>query len=176
MKSLLVALTAITLVMVCVVIFRLATRDYPNPPLFQPAVSRMHSKTPRSRAPSSELVDVSGPLHLRKITRIVLPGYPDWAERDGITGKVSAKIWVRPDGQLMPVLQVTRMGPDARLDDLALEALRQWEFAPLKGATGDQWGVVTFKFALGYEATREHTWKRPSTVPPASMPVPTRWH
>ena len=60
------------------------------------------------------------------------------------------RIWVQPNGQVKgaPTVESSSGYPD--LDQVVIDALRGWEFAPLAAGvkSEDQWGVITFKFML----------------------------
>ncbi len=91
---------------------------------------------------------------------MAIPDYPEWAERDGITGEVSAKIWVMPEGHVNNLVQVIRVSTEQRFNDLALDAVRQWRFARRPKAHGKQWGIVTFHFKLQYPKPGASPWTR----------------
>jgi TonB family protein len=93
---------------------------------------------------------IAGPISQRQISRKVVPKYPRWALDRRISGTVVVRIWVLPNGQVkgVPTVETSSGYPD--LDQVVVDALRGWEFAPLGSGVKaeDQWGVVTFKFAL----------------------------
>ena len=93
---------------------------------------------------------VAGPISQREITRKPVPRYPKWALERRISGTVVVRIWVQPNGQVKgaPTVESSSGYPD--LDQVVVDALRGWEFAPLGSGvkTEDQWGVITFKFVL----------------------------
>lgn len=151
MKSVLLVLMVVLLFTVCVVVTRKATRENPRPiaPQSQATAPRLPSKiVPAPGLPKR--VHIEGPVKNRRILAMPLPEYPDWAERAGMSGDVSAKIWVHPDGRVRSFIQVTQMSGQQDFDDFAVDALRQWQFAEIPYAIGDQWGVVTFHFVLEY--------------------------
>jgi TonB family protein len=93
---------------------------------------------------------VAGPISQREITKKFVPRYPKWALERRISGTVVVRIWVQPNGQVKgaPTVESSSGYPD--LDQVVVDALRGWEFAPLGSGvkTEDQWGVITFKFML----------------------------
>ncbi|MEO0077688.1 MAG: energy transducer TonB [candidate division WOR-3 bacterium] len=93
---------------------------------------------------------IAGPISQRQINRKVVPKYPRWALDRRISGTVVVRIWVLPNGQVKgtPTVETSSGYPD--LDQVVVDALRGWEFAPLGPGVKaeDQWGVITFKFAL----------------------------
>jgi TonB family protein len=107
---------------------------------------------PRVEAPVARGTNfmVAGPISQRQINRKVIPRYPKWALDRRISGTVVVRIWVQPNGQVKgaPAVECSSGYPD--LDQVVVDALRGWEFAPLGSGvkSEDQWGVITFKFTL----------------------------
>ncbi len=107
---------------------------------------------PKVTAPVSRGTNfmVAGPISQREITRKVVPRYPKWALERRISGTVVVRLWVQPNGQVKgtPTVECSSGYPD--LDQVVIDALRAWEFAPLgpNVKAEDQWGVITFKFTL----------------------------
>jgi TonB family protein len=93
---------------------------------------------------------VAGPISQREITRKIVPRYPRWALERRVSGTAVVRIWVQPNGQVKgaPTVESSSGYPD--LDQVVVDALREWEFAPLGPGVKaeDQWGVVTFRFML----------------------------
>ena len=93
---------------------------------------------------------VAGPISQREITKKLVPHYPKWALERRVSGTVVVRIWVQPNGQVKgaPTVESSSGYPD--LDQVVVDALRGWEFAPLGSGvkSEDQWGVITFKFML----------------------------
>jgi len=93
--------------------------------------------------------EIAGPLNNRTITKKVIPQYPAWAEEQGIIGSVRIWFTVTPDGSVRTNMRVTKTTGYPDLDKLALEALRQWKFAPFNTTDeSSQWGIITFTFSL----------------------------
>jgi protein TonB len=93
--------------------------------------------------------DIAGPLNNRPITHKVVPQYPSWAEEQGIIGSVRIYFTVNPEGTVRPNMSVRQTTGYPELDKLAIEALRQWKFAPFESSDEDnQWGIITFTFSL----------------------------
>lgn len=90
-----------------------------------------HVRPPEVAAPSLEpTFTITGPVGNRKIIQKVLPSYPLWAEEQGVSADVRLAFRVDDTGSVAPNVWVTRMGqPD--LDAAAVQALKQWKFAPL---------------------------------------------
>lgn len=63
-----------------------------------------------------------------RLVREVRPDYTDAARRQGLTGDVVLEIVVRQDGSVGDVKVVRRLG--SGLDERAVQAVRQWRFAP----------------------------------------------
>ncbi len=93
---------------------------------------------------------IAGPISEREIKCRVVPRYPKWALERRISGTVVVKLWVQPDGRVKGVPQVESSSGYPDLDQVVVDALRGWEFAPLAAGvkSEDQWGVITFRFTL----------------------------
>ncbi len=104
-------------------------------------------QVPVSRGTSFQ---IAGPISQREIIRKVKPKYPKWALDQHISGTVTVRIWVLPNGQVKGIPQVLSSSGYPELDQVVIDAVRCWEFAPL--GTGvkaeDQWGDITFVFQL----------------------------
>jgi TonB family protein len=94
--------------------------------------------------------DLEGPLGNRPILHKVIPQYPSWAEEQGIVGSVQLYFTVTPDGSVRSNIQVRRTTGYPALDQLGVDALKQWKFAPLQAADEGkgEWGLITFNFSL----------------------------
>lgn len=125
-------------------------------PLAKPAARTLpqvaSADLPKAEAPVSRGTNfmVAGPISQREITRRVVPRYPKWALDRRVSGTVVVRIWVQPGGAVKgaPTVESSSGYPD--LDQVVVDALRGWEFAPLGAGvkSEDQWGVITFKFTL----------------------------
>lgn len=161
MKVAIVLVVALLLVSFCIVQLH-HSRQRPSP--LAPIVSAssvtdrlvMQSNSSRTRVirKSTDVlgsrlpVDITGPLHERRWLERDVPGYPEWAEEEGLSGTVVYKIWVGPDGRVRSFVQLVHASGDARFDDGSLAAIRQWRAEAMPDATGDQWGLVTFHYLL----------------------------
>jgi len=89
---------------------------------------------------------IKGPLGAggREILREVEPKYPDWAQQQGVVGKVEVKCWVLPDGEVNEV-RIENSSGTAELDECASRALMKWRFERV-GEEERQWGIVLFDF------------------------------
>lgn len=125
-------------------------------PLSKPAASALPTvasqELPKMEAPVSRGSNfmVAGPISQRQITKKLVPRYPKWALERRISGTVVVRIWVQPNGQVKGAPNVESSSGYPDLDQVVVDALRGWEFAPLGPGvkTEDQWGVITFKFML----------------------------
>jgi protein TonB len=83
-----------------------------------------------------------------RLLREVRADYTDEARRAGVTGEVLLEIVVRSDGSVGDVKLLR--GLDGGLDQRAIDAVRQWRFAParLKGAPVDVVVEVSVEFKL----------------------------
>lgn len=93
---------------------------------------------------------IAGPISQREIVRKVKPRYPKWAQQQHISGTVTVRIWVMPNGKVKGSPQTTCSSGYPDLDQVVIESLKDWEFAPLGPGvkSEDQWGDVTFVFQL----------------------------
>ena len=71
------------------------------------------------------------------LLREVKPDYTEDARRRGIEGDVVLEIVVRSDGTVGDVRLLQGLG--AGLDQRAIDAVRQWRFAPARGASARRW-------------------------------------
>lgn len=94
---------------------------------------------------------IKGPLGEggRKIERQVEPPYPEWAQRQGITGVVEVKCWVLLSGEVRNV-EISQSSGWPRLDEHASQSLMMWKFGPIKEKI-IQWGIVPFRFEFPEE-------------------------
>jgi TonB family protein len=90
-----------------------------------------------------------GPVADRPVLSYDVPDYPEWAKREAVEGSVTIYFVVHPDGRVKENVMVEKTAGFADFDDNALKAILAWRFEPLKGgATGEQWGTITFHFRL----------------------------
>ncbi len=105
---------------------------------------------PLPSVPQKSTILVSGPISERAILRKVLPRYPDWALKKGISGTIIVRLWVSPEGDVKENIEVVESSGYPDLDRAVSLALAAWKFAPLpenvKKET--QWGLVTIRFEL----------------------------
>ncbi|OGR90574.1 MAG: hypothetical protein A2992_10555 [Elusimicrobia bacterium RIFCSPLOWO2_01_FULL_59_12] len=94
--------------------------------------------------------EIAGPLTNRPIAYKVIPEYPAWAEEQGIMGSVRLYFTVDAAGNVRSNIRVTKTTGYPALDQLGIDALKQWKFAPLGGddESRGQWGILTFNFSL----------------------------
>ncbi len=93
---------------------------------------------------------IAGPISQREIVNKVKPKYPKWALDQRISGTVTVRIWVMPNGKVKGMPQVLCSSGYPDLDQVVVNAVREWEFAPLGPGvkSEDQWGDITFIFQL----------------------------
>jgi TonB family protein len=104
-----------------------------------------------TKAATKPSITISGQISSRKRLRCGLPKYPAWAVQQGASGTVVIRLYVSPDGSVKENLTVESTSGYPDLDQLVLNTLRGWQFAPLDPATPqeDQWGRITVRFVLG---------------------------
>lgn len=76
-------------------------------------------------------ISIAGPISQRLILSKVLPQYPEWALTRGISGIVIIRIWVMPGGEVKESITIEQSSGYPDLDQLVVNALRRWKFAPL---------------------------------------------
>jgi len=111
----------------------------PEPEKFVPAFGKSEGRS----------FQISGPISARQVIRRIYPEYPRPARVSGISGEVTVKFWVSPDGIIEKMLVEKTSGSEI-LDKAAQDAIKKWLFAPL-GSTGEkinQWGLLRVKFEL----------------------------
>jgi TonB family protein len=90
-----------------------------------------------------------GPVADRPLESLVTPTYPEWAQRDAVEASVTLFFKVMPDGRIKEPVLVQKTSGHRDFDRNAIRALLRWRFAPLDGgASGDQWGEITFHYRL----------------------------
>jgi TonB family protein len=94
--------------------------------------------------------EIAGPLTNRPINYKVIPEYPAWAEEQGIIGSVRLYFTVDTQGNVRSYIRVTKTTGYPALDQLGIDALKQWKFAALSQADEGkgEWGIITFNFSL----------------------------
>lgn len=118
-----------------------------------PVLPKMTPQTPTAiQAPVNKgtSFQIAGPISQREILNKVKPKYPRWALEQRISGTVTVRIWVMPNGKVKGVPQVISSSGYPDLDQVVVNAVQEWEFAPLGAGVKaeDQWGDVTFIFQL----------------------------
>jgi TonB family protein len=128
-------------------------------PVGRPQNSVIAAPAPAKPKPAAELaqasgakkgaMDISGPLAGRKVITLKMPSYPAWAREKNVEAEIAVRFFVDADGAVLTRMFIERSSGYKELDDLCLEALKQFVFAPLTGgATEEQWGIITFRFKL----------------------------
>jgi protein TonB len=79
----------------------------------------------------------------------VAPNYPELARRQGIEGKVTARLLIGPDGEVERV-KLVDSEPAGIFDELALASLERWVFQPAtyRGQRVRVWARQTLEFRL----------------------------
>ncbi len=107
------------------------------------------SAVPVKKKEKQSMFSITGPLKDRKILKQVPPEYPAWAQAQGISASVVLEFTVEPDGSVKNLVVVRRTSGYPKLDETAIEALRQWKFAPLAdGENRSEVGLITFNYSL----------------------------
>ena len=90
---------------------------------------------------------IIGPVADRAVEKYTVPEYPEWAKREGIEGSVTLYFFVLPDGRVKENILVETTSGFSDFDSGAVEALLQWKFVAMPGAS-EQWGRITFNYRL----------------------------
>ncbi|MFH0948628.1 MAG: TonB family protein [Elusimicrobiota bacterium] len=128
----------------------------------RPAQYSFLSKTNMAGADKSTILDekkrekkekfeITGPLKNRKIEKICLPPYPEWARDEGIEANVCLFFLVSPEGRVREnSIKVEMTSGYDKLDKLVVEAIKMWAFLSLArdAEQTDQWGYATFRYRL----------------------------
>ncbi len=93
---------------------------------------------------------ITGALANRKIINKIIPPFPEWAKRQGVSATVALRFTVMENGVVRENVVVVRTSGSGEWDRLVIEALKQWQFAALEnsGIRLDQSGVITFQFVI----------------------------
>lgn len=110
----------------------------------------------KAAAPSSfseaarEPMEITGPLQTRRIVAAPMPVYPAWAREKSIEGLVTLKFFVGPSGVVLPKVFVLQTSGYAGLDQVCIDSVRSWMFAPLSSSEpqSEQWGNIMIRFEL----------------------------
>jgi TonB family protein len=92
---------------------------------------------------------LTGPVADRPVLHYEVPVYPEWAKQEAVEGSVTIYFIVLPDGRVKENIMVQKTAGFEDFDENAVQALVTWKFEALKsGATGEQWGTITFNYRL----------------------------
>jgi TonB family protein len=95
------------------------------------------------------MFSITGPLADRTVANRVVPAYPEWARKQAIEASVVLQFTVTPEGDVKNNILVIRTTGYPAMDDLAVQALKQWKFAPLPpDQLRDEVGTITFNFSV----------------------------
>ncbi len=126
-------------------------------PLTKPSTTPTLPPTPAPTPPAMQIpatkgtsYRVAGPISQRKIINKSKPRYPKWALDQRISGTVTVRVWVMPNGKVKGTPEVVSSSGYPDLDQVVIEAVKLWEFEPLGPGVKaeDQWGDITFIFQL----------------------------
>lgn len=117
----------------------------PEPPVERAAPKETETAARRVLAGAQ----LMGPVADRPVVHYDVPDYPDWAKREAVEGSVTIYFVVVPDGRVKENVMVQKTAGFDDFDENAVRALLAWRFEPLRaGATGEQWGTITFHYRL----------------------------
>jgi TonB family protein len=98
-------------------------------------------------APKKGALLITGQIANRRVLRAAKPTYPLWAREKNIQAEVFINVTVKPDGSVKDNAYIQTSSGYGELDQLAMEAIMQFMFAPSVGSA-DESGVVVFRFQL----------------------------
>ena len=115
----------------------------PAPPIVEPPPAPADS----AEVAPAEPVAVGAREAQQYVSQSVRPDYPEAAQEAGIDGNVVLRVWISSDGDVRDVVRIT--GPDL-LTGAAIDAVRQWRYAPYRqyGMPVDIVTTVTVGFTL----------------------------
>jgi protein TonB len=100
---------------------------------------------PRGTGAGGASWSLEGPAGTRRLLSRALPKSPSWLSERGLDLSVQIKFQVLPGGSVKRGAVVKKTSGFPEVDREALEALKRWRFAPVRGGV-ETWGVVTFRF------------------------------
>jgi len=114
------------------------------------ALDQQLSQQSTAKVAKNKGFEISGKLANRTIMKKIIPQYPSWAEEQGIIGTLRLYFTVTPEGTVRSNIKVTKTTGNPQLDQIGIDALKQWLFAAQPGSSEDdiQWGIITFTFSL----------------------------
>lgn len=100
---------------------------------------------PFSPTGSEQLFSIEGDAARRSIVRKIIPQYPPGLQKEAT---IKVRFEVLPDGTVSNMIPMIKGEPT--LENLTLEALRQWQFNPLPPALEQKTvtGIITFRYLL----------------------------
>jgi len=121
----------------------------PKRPVLDAAPAAQPKPREGLQAAPKKSVEIEGPLSGRQVITASVPPFPAWAKDQGIAeADVSIRFYVDPAGRVLESLRVEKTSGFGRIDRLAMEHLKLWRFAPTDPSSGNQWGIITFRFLL----------------------------
>jgi TonB family protein len=128
-------------------LYKIAPIGVSNHPATQVAIAPMGIGYTGIKGSSKGKADIQGQLASRGIKKAVYPKYPLWAQKNGVEGTIVLKLTVFPNGSVKSI-QIIQTSGYTKLDQLAYQALLQWEFDPLPPNVIqiNQTGIITFSF------------------------------
>ena len=151
----------VVVVLIAILLYLFLHRHAGGQPIASKAVSAAHVAAPIKKihkklrhrtgttAAGHEGFSIEGSLANQSIIKKVLPQYPDWAEEQGIMGTVKIRFDVNETGHVTSNMSIEQTTGNTKLDEVAVDALQQWEFSPGKLPGKDApYGLITFVFGL----------------------------
>ena len=100
-------------------------------------------------AESKKAAVIEGPLRHRRVVHYEIPKFPSWAQAQGVLeAVVRIRFTVAPSGEVLDDMRLVQTSGYAELDRLAMQSLSRWQFQEIPRNSGNQWGIITFRFVM----------------------------
>jgi serine/threonine-protein kinase len=132
-----------------------------------PAPAPVSGDTPEDAAPPASPLRVGVDASAPRQTRNVPASYPADAQAAGLQGTVDLELTIGPDGHVAAARVVKSVA--RALDDAAVAAVKQWEFAPVR-RNGE---AVSLIYPVSVPFRLADTVRTPPAVPGAVVPRPS---
>jgi TonB family protein len=101
-----------------------------------------------SSSKNKKKFEITGKIKDRKIVNYIMPIYPDWAQERGIEALIKIYFEVDTTGNVLNYsIRIEVTSGYKKLDDLVIEVLKKWRFAPID-KDEIQGGIISFNFKL----------------------------
>lgn len=92
---------------------------------------------------------IEGPLKGRRVVHYEIPKFPSWLQAQGVLeAVVRIRFTVSPSGDVLEETRLVQTSGYGDLDRLAIDSLSHWRFQAISEESGNQWGIITFRFVM----------------------------